>query len=92
MRRMTIRVWVVASALSASLSFPASASSVPFWGDHASAPIDTPIDQLRPGEFIWMGGAVTSGPMVMVVSITEQRAYVYRNGVLIGVTTVKGAG
>ena len=88
MRRMTIRWWVVASALSASLPFLASASSVPFWGDHASAPIDTPIEQLRPGEFIWMGGAVTSGPMVMVVSITEQRAYVYRNGVLIGVTTV----
>jgi len=84
---MTIRLWVAASALSG-LSFLASASSVPFWGNHASAPIDTPIDQLRPGEFIWMGSAVTSGPMVMVVSISEQRAYVYRNGVLIGVTTV----
>jgi len=31
---------------------------------------------------------VSSGPMVMVVSISEQRAYVYRNGVLIGVSTV----
>lgn len=50
--------------------------------------IDTPIDQLKKGQFLWMGGAVTSGPLVMVVSITEQRAYVYRNGVLIGATTV----
>jgi hypothetical protein len=35
-----------------------------------------------------MGEAVTTGPVAMVVSITEQRAYVYRNGILIGATTV----
>jgi lipoprotein-anchoring transpeptidase ErfK/SrfK len=35
-----------------------------------------------------MGEAVTTGPVVMVVSITEQRGYVYRNGILIGATTV----
>ena len=35
-----------------------------------------------------MGEAVTSGPVIMVVSITEQRAYVYRNGILIGATSV----
>jgi L,D-transpeptidase catalytic domain/LysR substrate binding domain len=35
-----------------------------------------------------MAAAVTTGPVVMVVSITEQRAYVYRNGKLIGATTV----
>jgi hypothetical protein len=70
------------------LQAAALAASVPFWGAHASVPIDTPIDQLKKGEFIWMGDAVQSGPVVMVVSITEQRAYVYRNGVLIGATTV----
>jgi lipoprotein-anchoring transpeptidase ErfK/SrfK len=67
---------------------PAVADSVPFWGAKASVPIDVPIDQLKQGQFEWMGEAVTSGPLVMVVSITEQRAYVYRNGVLIAVTTV----
>jgi hypothetical protein len=46
------------------------------------------IDALKHGQFLWMGGAVTTGPVVMVVSLTEQRAYVYRNGVLIGATTV----
>jgi hypothetical protein len=61
---------------------------VPFWGAKTSVPIDTPFDKLRKGEFLWIGNAVTSGPVVMVVSITEQRAYVYRNGVLIGATTV----
>jgi len=50
--------------------------------------IDTPIDQLKHGQFLWMGDAFTSGPVVMVVSLTEQKAYVYRNGILIGATTV----
>jgi hypothetical protein len=70
------------------LQGPARADSVPFWGAKASVPIDTPINQLKKGEFLWMGQAVTTGPVVMVVSITEQRAYVYRNGILIGATTV----
>src|SRR5277367_7177111 len=70
------------------LPAPALADSVPFWGAKASVPIDTPINQLKKGEFLWMGEAVTAGPVVMVVSITEQRGYVYRNGVLIGATTV----
>jgi hypothetical protein len=73
---------------SATLQAPALADSVPFWGAKASVPIDTPIYQLKKGEFLWMGEAVTTGPVVMVVSITEQRAYVYRNGILIGATTV----
>lgn len=67
---------------------PALADSVPFWGAKASVPIDTPISNLKKGEFLWMGEAVTRGPVVMVVSITEQRGYVYRNGILIGATTV----
>ena len=67
---------------------PALADSIPFWGAKASVPIDTPINQLKKGEFLWMGEAVTTGPVVMVVSITEQRAYVYRNGILIGATTI----
>src|ERR1700678_3821315 len=70
------------------LQAPARADSVPFWGAKASVPIDTPINQLKKGEFLWMGEAVTTGPVVMVVSITEQRGYVYRNGILIGATTV----
>jgi hypothetical protein len=75
---------VVAVALQA----PAQADSVPLWGARTSVPIDTPISQLKKGEFLWIGGALTSGPLIMVVSITEQRGYVYRNGVLIGATSV----
>jgi hypothetical protein len=79
---------LILSVTGVALQAPALADSVPFWGAKASVPIDTPITQLKKGEFLWMAEAVTTGPVVMVVSITEQRGYVYRNGVLIGATTV----
>ena len=60
----------------------------PFWGARESKPADTDPAALQPGEFIWEGGAVTAGPLVVVVSVPEERAYVYRNGVRIGTTTV----
>ena len=88
MRRAIHLFWLVLSVTGVALSAPALAGSVPFWGAKASVPIDTPINELKKGEFLWMGEAVTTGPVVMVVSITEQRAYVYRNGILIGATTV----
>ena len=83
--QLCVALTVVGSAV---LQAPALAGSVPFWGAVASVPIDTPISHLKKGQFLWMGGAVTTGPLVMVVSITEQRAYLYRNGVLIAATTV----
>jgi len=88
MRRTIHFLWLVLSVMGIALSAPALADSVPFWGAKASVPIDTPINELKKGEFMWMGEALTTGPVVMVVSITEQRAYVYRNGILIGATTV----
>ena len=88
MRRMIRCHALMLSITTLALQAPAPAASVPFWGATASVPIDTPIDQLKKGQFLWMGDAVTAGPVVMVVSLNEQRAYVYRNGVLIGATTV----
>jgi hypothetical protein len=83
-----VRRWVALGVMGVTLYTGALADSVPFWGAKGSVPIDTPINQLKKGEFLWMGEALTTGPVVMVVSITEQRAYVYRNGILIGATTI----
>jgi L,D-transpeptidase catalytic domain len=88
MRPITYWLSIFLTAAGAATLTPAHAESVPFWGAKVSDPIDTPLTQLQKGEFIWMGDAVTSGPVVMVVSLNEQRAYVYRNGVLIGASTV----
>jgi hypothetical protein len=51
-------------------------------------PVGTLPQALRPGQFVWDPAAAPLGPVVMVVSIPEQRGYVYRNGFRIGVTTV----
>ena len=74
MRRTIHSLWMVLSVMGVALQTPALADSVPFWGAKASLPIDTPINQLKKGEFLWMAEAVPTGPVVMVVSITEQRA------------------
>lgn len=67
--------------------FIPSAFATPFWGDTISQPVETDPTLLRPGQFIWKGDAIPSGPVVVVVSLTEQRAYVYRNGIRIGVSS-----
>ncbi|MEM8665253.1 MAG: L,D-transpeptidase, partial [Pseudomonadota bacterium] len=51
----------------------------------ASATIDT--EGLAPGGFIWQPELSPEGPVVIIVSLTEQLVHVYRNGVEIGVST-----
>jgi hypothetical protein len=44
--------------------------------------------RLRPGEYLWVPEVSPRGPIVLVVSLPEQLAYVYRNGVIIGASTI----
>lgn len=43
---------------------------------------------LAPGQFLWHPEISPSGPIVLVVSLDEQRAYVYRNGIAIGLSSI----
>ena len=43
---------------------------------------------LKPGEYAWHPELSPQGPVVLIVSLPEQLAYVYRNGVIIGASTV----
>jgi hypothetical protein len=61
---------------------------VPFWGAKESSPVGTDPAKLKPGEFIWDAAAAPEGPLVIVVSLPDQIAKVYRNGVRIGVAKV----
>ena len=47
-------------------------------------------DALKPGEFEWQSGwdAGNGAPVMLMVNLAEQRAYVYRDGQRIGTTTV----
>jgi hypothetical protein len=50
--------------------------------------VDPEPAKLKRGEFIWHPEIAPGGPIVLVVSLDEQRAYVYRNGIAIGLTTI----
>jgi hypothetical protein len=52
-----------------------------------AAPVP-PGSQLRPYEYTWHPESSPQGPVLMVISLPEQQAYVYRNGVLIGRTII----
>lgn len=59
----------------------------PFWGSKTSQPLDTLSQKLKPGQFIWKGDSIPAGPTVAEINLAEQRFYLYRNGVLIGLST-----
>jgi hypothetical protein len=48
----------------------------------------TDVRALKPGDYLWYPQIAPDGPVVLVVSLDEQRAYVYRNGIAIGVSTI----
>jgi len=66
-------------------AMPASAQS------SASDTMLPTSDALRPGEFVWYphySHASTGGPVKIVVSIPQQRAFIYQDGQLIAISTV----
>lgn len=46
------------------------------------------VARLKPGQYLWWPQAAPSGPTVMMINRTTQRAVLYRNGVPIGISTV----
>lgn len=54
----------------------------------APPPVAGPIENLKPGGFFWAPQIAPAGPVTMIVSLKAQRAFVYRNGVPIGVSTI----
>jgi len=54
----------------------------------AAPALDPDPASLARGEFVWHPEVSPAGPVVLVVSLDEQRAYVYRNGIAIGASTI----
>src|ERR1700733_13531736 len=46
------------------------------------------IANLKPGQYLWAPKIAPSGPVLVMITLPRQLAFVYRNGVLIGVSTV----
>ncbi len=51
-------------------------------------PTGKPTGQLKPGQYWWKPQLSPSGPLMVLVSVPEQTMHVYRNGILIGRSTV----
>ena len=79
---MLVRTMVLVFAA----TMPLVSQAAPFWGARESLPPETAPVALKPGEFVWNPAAASIGPIVVLVSLGEQRAYVYRNGVEIVAT------
>ncbi|MGY4534431.1 lipoprotein-anchoring transpeptidase ErfK/SrfK [Pseudomonas sp. TE3786] len=79
---LLVGLWVVIS-LSGAVSAPASLAPVP-----PATDLRQRLQELKPGQFLWNPQVSPQGPVTVVVSLTEQRAYVYRNGIAIGVSTI----
>ncbi|MFL6529070.1 MAG: L,D-transpeptidase family protein [Chthoniobacterales bacterium] len=52
------------------------------------SPTGKPTGKMKPGEYWWNPQLSPSGPVVVLVSIPQQMMHVYRNGVLIGRSTI----
>ena len=74
-------------AISAALLATSSAMEKPSFHTKGT-PTDKPTGPLKPGEYWWSANRSPSGPVVVLVSIPQQTMYVYRNGILIGRSSV----
>jgi hypothetical protein len=52
-----------------------------------SSGADAQPEALQPGQFIWRPELSPAGPVAIIVSIPKQLVFVYRNGILIGIST-----
>jgi hypothetical protein len=52
------------------------------------AQTEKPVTDLKPGEWSWYPERALSGPVAVLVSLSDQLAFVYRNGIRIGVSTI----
>ena len=52
------------------------------------SPTGKPTGPMKPGEYWWHPELSPSGPLMVLVSIPEQKMHVYRNGILIGRSTI----
>lgn len=51
-------------------------------------PTGKPTGPLKPGEYWWRPELSPNGPLMVLISVPEQTMHVYRNGILIGRSTV----
>ena len=79
--------WKIAGLAALWVSAPALSLASPEQSLQPGSVMRT-VERLKPGEYLWLPQIAPEGPVIVIVSVTTQRAIVYRNGVPIGVSTI----
>ena len=85
------RLALIAATLTSALLIPSTGSAAPMPQPSfhtKGTPTGKPSGPLKPGEYWWNPRVSPSGPVVLLVSIPLQTMHVYRNGILVGRTSV----
>jgi hypothetical protein len=78
-----------AIALATLIAQPASTAPMPQPSAHTKGlPTGKPTGPLKPGEYWWNPTVSPAGPVVVLVSLPLQTMHVYRNGILVGRTSI----
>jgi hypothetical protein len=83
MRYLTWLIVMAAGSCSSTLSLYAQGAKV-----SSPAELARVADALQPGEWVWAASVAPTGPVLIYVDLSRQRATVYRNGVRIAVSTI----
>lgn len=79
----------ILSTLVLSIAFVSASFSMDRPSFHTQgSPTGKPTGPLKPGQYWWNPSLSPTGPVVVLVSIPQQTMHVYRNGILIGRSTV----
>jgi hypothetical protein len=66
----------------------AAASAAARPANDPTLPVVSRAATLQPGQYVWESRSASTGPLFVVISLTSQRAMVYRHGVLIAASTI----
>src|SRR5438477_5635861 len=80
----------VAAQLFCACLFAIVAMAAPAFASHANPSflVQADASALAPGAYRWEPSIAPDGPMDMVINLGAQRAFVYRDGMLIGISTI----
>jgi lipoprotein-anchoring transpeptidase ErfK/SrfK len=82
-------ITTAAIALAALMAQPAFTAQMSKPSFHTKgSPTGKPTGALKPGEYWWNPQLSATGPLMVLISVPEQMMHVYRNGILIGRSTV----
>lgn len=83
-----MKTMLIKQLLTAAILLTAASSTLAASGHTKGREVAPFTSNFKPGDYVWKPEVSPAGPVVLIVSIPEQKMAVYRNGVRIGSSTV----